>query len=108
MQACASLIAEAVAEGWNQGDKEGIGRWQPHQPHPGTRCSRYGCFLPDLTRLTGNHCEGTGGATMTHAGRVARQAGVIVQAWPRDTTCRSKKTKAVSVLAPVDLLVQKR
>ena len=32
-------------------------KWRrPRQPHPGTRCSRCGCFLPDLTRLTGNRC----------------------------------------------------
>ena len=46
-------------------------KWRrPHQPHPGTRCSRYGCSLPGLTRLTGNQCGGTGGATTT---RLAEQ-----------------------------------
>jgi len=38
---------------------------QPHQPHPGTQCSRCGCSLPGLTRLTGNRCGGTDGVTIT-------------------------------------------
>ena len=45
---------------------QGLSKWRrPHQPHPGTRCSRYGCSLPGLTRLTGNRCGGTDGATTT-------------------------------------------
>nr|GEZ30648.1 hypothetical protein [Tanacetum cinerariifolium] len=38
---------------------------QPHQPHPGTQCSRCGCCLPALTRFTGNRCGGTDGVTIT-------------------------------------------
>src|SRR5471032_2149421 len=45
---------------------QGLRDWrQPHQPHPGTQCSRCGCFLPDLTRFTGNRCGGTDGVTIT-------------------------------------------
>ena len=45
---------------------QGLTLWrQPHQPHPGTQCSRCGCFLPDLTRFTGNRCGGTDGVTIT-------------------------------------------
>lgn len=35
---------------------------EPHQPHPGTRCHRYGCSLPGLAGFTADHCGGTDGA----------------------------------------------
>lgn len=38
-------------------------RWWPHQPHPGTRVPRLGCYLPVLTRLTSYQCERTNGTT---------------------------------------------
>src|SRR5450830_218748 len=45
---------------------QGLALWrQPHQPHPGTQCSRCGCCLPALTRFTGNRCGGTDGVTIT-------------------------------------------
>ncbi len=48
---------------------------QPHQPHPGTQCSRCGCCLPALTRFTGNRCGGTDGVTITTP--ASRQAGPL-------------------------------
>ncbi|MNZ62976.1 hypothetical protein D3C78_811130 [compost metagenome] len=48
--------------------KMGLQKWRwPRQPHLGTRRHRYGCFLPDLTRLTANRCEGTDRATITYS-----------------------------------------
>src|SRR5450830_1514768 len=49
-----------------EGVLQGGALWrQPHQPHPGTQCSRCGCCLPALTRFTGNRCGGTDGVTIT-------------------------------------------
>ena len=42
-----------------------LDRWQPHQPHPGTQCHRYGCSLPGLTGFTADRCGGTDGVTIT-------------------------------------------
>src|SRR5450830_945242 len=44
---------------------QGLALWrQPHQPHPGTQCSRCGCCLPALTRwhasMFGNRCGSYG------------------------------------------------
>lgn len=61
---------------YGKGKKTGDLKWrQPHQPHPGTQCSRCGCFLPDLTRFTGNRCGGTDGVTITTL--ASRQAGPL-------------------------------
>ena len=55
---------------------QGLTLWrQPHQPHPGTQCSRCGCCLPALTRFTGNRCGGTDGVTITTP--ASRQAGPL-------------------------------
>lgn len=50
-------------------------RWWPHQPHPGTRVPRLGCYLPVLTRLTSYQCERTNGTT----GEENRQTGLPMQ-----------------------------
>src|SRR5476651_2907705 len=60
-----SLIEENLLMSWSLMANE-LALWrQPHQPHPGTQCSRCGCCLPALTRFTGNRCGGTDGVTIT-------------------------------------------
>ncbi len=38
--------------------------WQPRQPHPGTRITRYRCFLPDLAGFASYRREGTDGVAV--------------------------------------------
>ena len=38
--------------------------WQLRQPHPGTRITRYRCFLPDLAEFAGYRRGRTDGAAI--------------------------------------------
>lgn len=73
-------------------------KWRrPHQPHPGTRCSRYGCSLPGLTRLTGNQCGGTDGATTT---RLAEQrVAPLYWSWEQIQPLGEKKSSFLNDLS---------
>ena len=58
----------------------------------------YGCSLPGLTRLTGNRCGGTDGATTT-ARHVTSRA--IVPVWGEVTTSASRKNHHFSMTCPL-------
>ncbi len=71
---------------------------RPHQPHPGTQCSRCGCFLPDLTRFTGNRCGGTDGVTITTL-TSRRAAPLYLSGEKLQPSVPDKKTEDVQALA---------